>query len=119
MIVCQYGEDIGIRETRLAQRLWLAQIRFRKRHGLEPKFRTPAYWAAWAARQALYRELHREFFSDWRIKLILKLAHGIAIQRARKKAPPYKSFRGLASIEYYEGLEAWELPKAEEADLPF
>jgi hypothetical protein len=117
-LVYQYGEDRGICERALAFGLVRAEIRFRKWHGMRPRFRTPAYWALWTAQSMLFKGLKREFFSDWRIKLILKLAHRIALQRERYNAPPYKPFRGLQPLAYYEALEAWE-PSEERGTLPF
>jgi hypothetical protein len=117
-LVYQYGEDRGICERALAFGLVRAEIRFRKWHGMRPRFKTPAYWALWTAQNMLFKGLKREFFSDWRIKLILKLAHRIALQRERYNAPPYKPFRGLQPLAYYEALEAWE-PSEEGGTLPF
>jgi len=120
-VVYQYGESNGLPAVVMAQRLAKAEIRFRKFHNMQPKFKTPAFWAVWVVGHTLPKEQRRAFLTDWRIRLILRLAHNIAVQRSRYNEPPYKPFKGLKPIEYFEALEVWEPPKVEIEgdDLPF
>jgi hypothetical protein len=121
-LVYAFGEEHGVSEKEAAKRLYEANMRWLKWHGLRPTFSSPYYEAMWHAIQMLGEELAEKLFDDFDVGAILSFVEYAYTFARRGEMPPYKPFARLTAYENFETLPVdpwWEERYYNDEPLPF
>jgi hypothetical protein len=99
-----FGEEHGVSEKEAAMRLFEANQRWLKWHGMRPTFASPYFGAKWHAIQMLGEELAEKMFDDFDVGVILSFIEYAYSRASNGELPPYKPFARMKAYENFEAL---------------